>query len=401
MDDVSFWGIIALWLGLSVGLWWVFRWRKASRFDREITLAQRAKKQVGLAQNVFDTIRRTGFPLAAAPAGALEHETHALLKRVQKAGAFFDEVNVLNARVRRACEGEDCQPLAELLHIRRDLWAASEIVLMRDASMLGADFGDAHALDALRAEAVAVLFKDGSPATDADSDLIDLRLLLAREEAAKFVADIEAAIHAAREKDRLPSPREVFSHTVAGVRAVPGQIMAFWAHMARLVRYVLALAQRIRESKGMVAGMAELRRAREALPERIGAGAAGASALARRSAVQLRRHYEFLVTAHDLQARYAQGVRKGSEMTEHARQFIARLDLAARSERLRLTSASAFEWARRHIVLWVARAIAALPHVQARLDEARADMAKAAKAVQMQPFVLRWPPDDNDNKKEG
>ena len=184
---------------------------------RRIFLAELAGAKVAEAEAVFAAIRSGG------PQGGgrdLLAETHALLKRIQERGSFFDEVNGLRPRVARAI-GEECEPLAEILHIRRDLWAASEIVLVDDARALGAGLAEEGELERMRMEARSLLFPE--PSAAAGKDLIDIRLSLASQDARKLAADLEEAACLAREQERLPTFSEIIAYPAAAVRALPAE----------------------------------------------------------------------------------------------------------------------------------------------------------------------------------
>ena len=318
------------------------------------------------AQEVFDAIRRRP-PAAGA---TLIAETHALLKRLQDRSAFFDKVNVLRIDMLAAFGIDDYPPLSEILHIRRDLWAASEIVLVEDLSSFGESFAEPGAYERLRDEAAALLFRaDAVLAGAGEEDLIDLRLALARGEAERFVPELKDAIRLARERDRLPTFAEIIAYPVAAIRTLPRKIGLARAFLVEFYRYAAEIARAIRRSEAMERGVSELRRAREELPRRLVTGFERASDAARQSATGLRRHYDFLVTAHDFQAKYEQTLRRAPQLTERGRQFIARMELAERSERLRLTSANLLIWLARQLATGLAYFIAGLQQLHAVLSE--------------------------------
>ncbi len=135
-------GAVALWIGISVGLWWLHRRWTRARQDRRIEQAERAVVLIDEAPAVFDLIRAT-VRLENPPrnrAARLRAETHALLKRIQERSSFFDSVNTLRVQLQASLGVDDHQPLSEMLHLRRDLWAASEIVLVEDPASFGATF---------------------------------------------------------------------------------------------------------------------------------------------------------------------------------------------------------------------------------------------------------------------
>jgi hypothetical protein len=212
MEEIRpFIGAVALWIGISCGLWWLRRRSVRGRQDRQREQAARAAAHVGEAQAVFDAIR-TPVPLKAPPAETnawLRAETYALLKRIQEHGPFFDKAKTLRVQIQSSLGIDDHGPLSELLNLRRDLWAASEVVLVEDPGSFGATFAEAGSYERFRAEALSLLFKKRDGA--ADEDLIQLRLVLAREEADRFSVELEEAIAIAREQNRLPTLAEIIA----------------------------------------------------------------------------------------------------------------------------------------------------------------------------------------------
>jgi hypothetical protein len=373
-EFLSFLSVIALWIGVSAFAWWVHQRRSGSRQQRRIALARQAADKVAGAQAVFDHVRRD-LP-SGLPVGDLAPQTHALLKRIQQRGDFFDAVNALRPQIGRVF-GEECEALAEILHIRRDLWAASEIVLIEDFRTLGPDFADEEAYASLRGEAVHVLLP-AAATVSAPHDLIDLRLSLARSEAERFVADVEEAVRLAREHERLPTASELIAYPVAAARALPGQARGARDQAVSFYGQVRAVAVTIRQSESVVKGLGELRRARAELPQRVVAGLGKTSAAARQSAAGLKGHYDFLVAAYDFQAKYEELVRKTPVLTDRGRQFIARLELAEKSERLKLTSATVRDAGRRIAVRGLAYLIAGLQNLQLALEKQLAAAGSAA-----------------------
>ena len=355
----SFGGVIALWLGISVGLWWLHRRSVHGRQRRELDQAERAAVFVVEAPAVFDAIRaRPAATSRSADAQAqLAADTHALLKRIQDHGAFFDRVNALRVQMQASFGVDDYQPLSEILQVRRDLWASSEIVLVEDLSSFGSSFAEEGSYERFRNEAVELMFK--APAAAGD-DVIDLRLSLAREDAERFIAELKDAIAAARERDRLPTPAEIIAYPVAAIRALPEKLRIARNFASAFFAYSGDIARSIRDSETMERGRRHLQTAREELPQRLSAGFERASTAALERAGNLKRHYDFLVAAHDFQAKYERVLSRAPELTERGRQFIARLDLAEKSERLRLTSANVLIWVARRLIDVLAHFIAGL-----------------------------------------
>ncbi|HEY7644861.1 MAG TPA: hypothetical protein VH858_07475 [Hyphomicrobiales bacterium] len=355
----SFGGVIALWLGISIGLWWLHRRSVHGRQRRELDQSERAAVFVADAPAVFDAIRTR--PAAASrsadPQPRLTADTHALLKRIQDYGAFFDRVNALRVQMQASFGVDDYQPLSEILQVRRDLWASSEIVLVEDLSSFGSSFAEEGAYERFRNEAVELMFKVPAAAGD---DVIDLRLSLAREDAERFIVELRDAIAAARERDRLPTPAEIIAYPVAAIRAMPEKLRVARNFASAFFAYSGDIARSIRDSETMERGRRHLQTAREELPQRLSTGFERASKTALEHAGNLKRHYDFLVAAHDFQAKYERVLSRAPELTERGRQFIARLDLAERSERLRLTSANVLIWLARRLIDVLAHFIAGL-----------------------------------------
>jgi hypothetical protein len=370
MEEIRpFVGAVALWIGISCGLWWLRRRSVRGRQNRQLEQAGRAAAYTDEAQAVFDAIRFP-VPLENPPAETnawLKAETHALLKRVQEHGRFFDKVKTLRVQIQSSPGIDDHGPLSELLNLRRDLWAASEVVLVEDPGSFGATFAEDGAYERFQGEALALLFK--RPERTGDDDLIDLRLSLARQEAGRFTVELQEAIAIAREQDRLPTLSEIVAYPQAFFRAIPRALRTAGAFLRAFFGYALDAARAIRRSQTMARGATRLREARENWPQRLSGGFEHVSAAARESTTAIRRHYDFLVAAHDFQAKYERLVRAAPEITERGRQFIARLELAERSERLQLTSANAAIWMARGLLSGLAHLLAGIARLHAALRE--------------------------------
>ncbi len=133
------------------------------------------------------------------------------------------------------------------------------------------------------------------------------------------------------------------------------------------------MANAIQNSETMARGIGGLTRAREELPQRIVAGLDRASQATRQSAASVKRHYDFLTAAYDFQAKYEEMLRKAPVLTERGKQFVARIELAERSERLKLTSATLRDGAKRGLVRGLAHIIAGLQRVQSMLETQRGE----------------------------
>ena len=88
-------------------------------------------------------------------------------------------------------------------------------------------------------------------------------------------------------------------------------------------------------SKGLKTAAEELRKARGDLPSQFADAFERAGGLARKGGDGLKRHYEFLLEAQELRARYAELLARAPILTEKGKQFLARLELEKRAEQLR------------------------------------------------------------------
>lgn len=418
MDSLaSIFGAVGWWVALSLLLWWLHRSRNRRRLNRKIAHAGQVRAQTLAAQGVFDKIRGAAFKYGIIHNEAeLQRETFSLLRRIQESQAYFDDVTALSAQVRRSMKCDECPPLAELMHIRRDLWAASEIILMEDLHLFGGDVDEADgddgtngdgdgdnagvSLEQLRMDAASVLFKG------VEDDPIDLRLSIVRDEAEQFAVNVDEEIRKVREADRMPSFGDIISYPITVIRAIPRYTLAFAAYVVKFARYVHALAKRLRESKAYARGVYELRRARETLPGRIAEGASRASAAARQGAAAARhgagvlhRHYTFLTEAHNLQARYEKLLSSREEISERGRQFFFRLETAARSERLRLNWSNSLGWLKRRIVLGLAFFIGALERLKEHVNAINTDfMLRAKELAAAKRLALPAPPEGRNSR---
>ncbi len=90
------------------------------------------------------------------------------------------------------------------------------------------------------------------------------------------------------------------------------------------------------------------------LPSQFASAFERAGGLARKGGDGLKRHYEFLLEAQELRARYAELLARAPIVTEKGKQFLARLELERRAEQFRETSGGVSDWARQKVVLGIA-----------------------------------------------
>jgi hypothetical protein len=472
-------GVIAVWLALSVGAWWLHRLYVHRKQRRKLALANEAWMRVREAPEIFADIRAAGMAIHAADGQA---RTHALLSRVRDYGDFFDDVSALRAELSRALKRDDCGPLTEILNLRRDMWAAADVLLIDDPAVFGDAFSEPGAYEEFCRDAEDLLFLDAAPLKD---DPIALRLSLADEDMQTFVSGVEGEIADERERERFPTWREIVAYPVGWVRAVPRGLVWFGRVTARAGRASGRLAAQVgrvalavgaalwavlreispavgrgfRSLSGLVsrrprwrfpqgrgAGIgaslrnaakrapdyaraagrtiasvrdhpavervaASMRRASDRFPDRISQGlnraaemagdvrarAKAATFSAREhardfEAGELGLHYEFLVKAHSLRQRYADMLRRAPELTDTGRQFIARLELEKRSERLRLGTAKLRRRARLELVRFLTLLIAALERLRDRLADAPPQPAQTTNLLTAPLHRLFLPP---------
>ena len=145
---------------------------------------------------------RGNYPHAAGtPEETLKEDVRSLLNEVEAQSAYFERVNAAKKRIQQKFNVPDFPALSEIFQIRRDFWAASEIFLMEGIQELGPKLGDAQSCETLKAEARALLFKEGAALPANARDFVELRLAVAREEAVAFQAEAARAVAAELEKE--------------------------------------------------------------------------------------------------------------------------------------------------------------------------------------------------------
>jgi hypothetical protein len=367
--------VVALWLSVSFSLWLfyrLFRRRDGSR-QKQLTAAALGLADEGAA--VFSALRARSSESVGAlgaygwhsndPREVMQDDVRALLNAIEAKSPYFDRVKAAKKKIEKTFGLSDFAPLAEILQIRRDFWAASEIFLIEDIRALGAELTEPESYETFRAEALALLFKD-EYAAQGGGDPVLLRLSIAREEAAAFNAHVEETIATEFEKGRAPTPAEIV--------AVPANLMRSAAFVVRegrnIVRDAAATAQTFARSvgsKGLKTAAEELRKARGDLPSQFSDAFERAGGLARKGGDGLKRHYEFLLEAQELRARYAELLARAPILTEKGKQFLARLELEKRAEQLRDSSGDIADWSRQRLVMAIAYLIRGLQYVQAKI----------------------------------
>jgi hypothetical protein len=366
--------VVALWLGVSFSIWLLYRLVRRRDGSRQRRLTAEALALIDEGAAVFHALRSRASDAGAvvgfdwqpkSPRDILQDDVRNLLNSIEAQSTYFDRVKTAKKKIENNFSVPDFQPLSEILQIRRDFWAASEIFLIDDIRSLGAELAEVQTYESFRGEALALLFK-GDAAGDEESDPVRLRLSIAREEAASFGAHIEEAVAAELEKSRFPTPAEIVAVPLTVIRAA-----AFIAREGRTVFSDAAVAAkgfvRLVGSRGLKAAAVELRKARGDLPGQFATAFERAGGLARKGGEGLKRHYEFVLEAQELRARYAELLAHAPIVTEKGKQFLARLELERRAEQFRETSGGVADWARRGIVSGIAYIIAGLQYIQAKV----------------------------------
>ncbi len=364
---------MALWLAVSFLLWLayrVFRRRDGSRQEQSLAGAIALLDEAG---PVFATIRTRASAAATAegnyrfnrgrPEETLRDDVRCLLNSIEAQSGYFERVNAAKKKLQQTFGVPDMLALSEILQIRRDFWAASEVFLMDGIQELGPEFADAKAFEAFQAEARALLFNDG---TAVSGDPVELRLSIAREDAFSFKAEAERAIAAELEKSRFPTAREFVEIPLGLIKGTGMGLREIRSLLGDAATTAQNLA-RVVTSKGLKAAAEELRRARTTMPGQFATAFERAGGLARQGGQNLKRHYEFVLEAQELRARYAELLARAPELSEKGKQFLARLELERRAEQFRETSSGAIHWARQALVVGIAYTIAGLQFVQAKI----------------------------------
>ncbi len=306
---------VTLWLGLSFALWLLYSLFRRRDGARQTKILNGALSAMDEGAVVFAALRSRASASPSADGSyrwrgddegdALQEDVRRLLNGIEEKSAYFDRVKAAKKKIEKTFGVPDFLPLGELLQIRRDFWAASEIFLIDDIRALGAELAEVRSYEAFRAEALALLFKDEDRRSAADADPVELRLALARDEAAAFVSQVEQAIAVEREKSRFPRPAEIVAAPLGLIKAA-----AFVMREGRTIFSDAAASARSFArtvgAKGLKAAAKELRKARGELPRQFASAFERAGGLARKGGGGLKRHYEFVLEAQELRARYAE-----------------------------------------------------------------------------------------------
>jgi hypothetical protein len=370
--------VMGLWLAVSFLLWACYRLFRRSDGTKRKRLLSDAAGLIDEGAAVFTALRTRASARVTAegsyrlsstqPEEMLKEDVRSLLNGIETQSGYFERVNVLKKKIQKTFDVPDFLALSEILQIRRDFWAASEIFLMDGIQELGPELADTQSFENFQAEARALLFKDNdSLAINPESrDPVELRLAIAREDAIAFQKETERAIAAELEKGRFPTPAEL--------AAVPLSLAKGLYTGLREIRYLIGDAAitaqsiaRAMTSKGLKGAAEELRKARTDMPGQFATAFERAGGLARQGGQSLKRHYEFVIEAQELRARYAELLARAPGLSEKGKQFLARLELERRAEQFRETSGDFLDWARQGLVVGIAYLIAGLQQLQAKV----------------------------------
>src|SRR5271165_1883657 len=184
--------VMALWLAVSFLIWLVYRTFRSRDGSKQKKLASGALALVdegaaifsGLRMRASQRVNAQGNYASGQPEAILREDVRILLNGIEAQSPYFERVTLLKKKIQHVFDVPDFQALSEILQIRRDVWAASEIFLMDNIQELGPELADVPSLESFQAEARALLFGDEAALTSAsDSDPVRLRLSIAREDA--------------------------------------------------------------------------------------------------------------------------------------------------------------------------------------------------------------------------
>ena len=135
--------LMIFWLAVSF-LLWLFRRHDGLKQERLLASA------IGLIEEgacLYGALRmraskrgtaRGNYPHAAGtPEKTLKEDVRSLLNEVEAQSAYFERVNAAKKRIQQKFNVPDFPALSEILQIRRDFWAASEIFLREGIQDLG------------------------------------------------------------------------------------------------------------------------------------------------------------------------------------------------------------------------------------------------------------------------
>ncbi len=210
--------VMALWLAVSCLLWLLYRFFRRRDGSKQMRLLDGAIALIDEGASIFAALR-VRASARVTPYGnyrpspqteeALREDVRALLNGIEAQSGYFERVSAAKKKIQKLFRVQDFPALSELLQIRRDFWAASEIFLMEGIQDLGPELTGARDFETFQAEARALLFKDETILADGTNrDAVDLRLAIAREDALAFQAEARRAIAEAMEKSRMPTAAE-------------------------------------------------------------------------------------------------------------------------------------------------------------------------------------------------
>ena len=148
MKTLSFLAALMIfWLAVSFLLWLFYRiFRRYNGLKKERLLAS----AIGLIEEgacLYGALRMRGSKRVTArgyyrhAAGTqeetLKEDVRSLLNEVEAQSAYFERVNAAKKRIQQKFNVPDFPALSEILQIRRDFWAASEIFLRKESRSLG------------------------------------------------------------------------------------------------------------------------------------------------------------------------------------------------------------------------------------------------------------------------
>jgi hypothetical protein len=260
-------GIILAWLGVSIGLWALQALRLRGRRRRMRKLARDACHVVDEAQALFDGVRG-GFPEGAASCGEGEGQRQGMsdaakqmLFRLREQSAYFAGASALRGEILSLMKDREHPGLAGTLEIRRDLWGAAEVLLAEGHRDMGDAFAEESDFERGRAEAMALTFKR-APVVEGvgQEDPIDLRLFEARAGADGFERAVEDEIHAARERERLPTVGEIVAPLLAAAWALRRYASVAGIYLLAAYRQGRTVAHTVRQSEAVARGLVRGRR---------------------------------------------------------------------------------------------------------------------------------------------
>ena len=127
---------MGLWLAISFLIWLAYRVFRSRGGSKQKALVSSAVGLIDEGSAVFAALRtraslrvnaQGNYGISGQPEQTLRDDVRSLLNGIETQSAYFERVNILKKNIQSTFGMPDFLALSEILQIRRDFWAASEI----------------------------------------------------------------------------------------------------------------------------------------------------------------------------------------------------------------------------------------------------------------------------------